>query len=251
MDKLSVVIITYNEESNIARCLDSVSALADEVVVVDSLSTDNTKTICNKYSKVRFIEHAFNGFGAQKQFAINQAQNNWVLFIDADEQLTTNLVAEIEQLKKIGFKDGGYYVHRQTFYEGKLLKHCGMRREKHLRLFNRTQGSFTQVLVHESFETKLPCKNLKNSFVHYPYKNLEHHLQKINSYTTLWATNNSENGNRSTKLKAIAKCCNRLFVILFFKLAILDGTAGIIWAIMGAYYTFLKYAKLAELSSKN
>ncbi len=250
MDKLSVVIITYNEESNIARCLDSVNNIADEIVVVDSLSTDNTKSICCRYNKVRFIEHSFSGFGAQKQFAINQAQNNWVLFIDADEQLSAELVAEIEQLKTMGFKDGGYYVHRKTFYQGKLLNFCGMRREKHLRLFNRTQGSFTQVLVHESFETKLPCMNLKNSFVHYPYKNLEHHLQKINSYTTLWATNKSECGVRCTKLKAIAKCCNRLFAILFIKLAILDGMAGVIWAIMGAYYTFLKYAKLAELSDK-
>lgn len=246
MKSLSVVIITFNEESNIGKCLDSIRDLADEIIVVDSFSTDKTEEICEKYDRLTFIKNRFVNFSVQKQFAIDCSTNDWVLSLDADEYLSPELLVEIQKMKGQKPEFEAFNIRRSTFYQGKELHFCGMRSEKHLRLFNKTTGKFSDSIVHEKFLTNAPQGLLKNKLVHKPYRNLSHHIEKINSYTSLFAT---EKANRKScsKGKVVSKCSLRFLSIYFVKLAILDGYAGFIWAMMGAYYSFLKYAKMYEL----
>jgi len=246
MNKLSVVIITLNEEYNIKKCLDSVKDIANEIVVVDSFSTDKTEEICKQYDDLVFIQHKFENYGKQKQFAINQASNDLIFSIDADESLSKDLITEIKAIKENELQFNGYYIRRQTFYQGKVLQFCGMHSEKHLRLFNRKEGKISDVTVHEKFLMNLSCGILKNKMIHYPYRNLAHHLEKINQYTSLFAKENA-NKKPCSKTKVFTKCSIRFFTIYFIKLAILDGYSGFIWAVMGSYYSFLKYAKISEI----
>ncbi len=246
MNKLSVVIITYNEALNIKKCLHSIKGVADEIVVVDSFSTDKTKEICTDFGQVTFIEHPFVNFGLQKQFAIEQSTNDWVLSLDADEQLSPELADEIQQLKLSTPTFMAYNIRRSTFYQGKMLRFCGMHSEKHLRLFNKQAGRFSDAKVHEKFLTDSPCGTLTNKMVHQPYRDLAHHLEKINSYTSLFANEKAQTKHCSRQ-KVVFKCFLRFLTIYFVKLAVLDGYAGFVWATMGSYYSFLKYAKLYEL----
>lgn len=251
MENISAVIITYNEEQNIQKCLDSINEFVDEIVVVDSFSNDKTELICSRYKKLKFIRHKFNGYGEQKQFAIKQSANDWILSIDADEYLTETLQQEIRDIQKRGFLFDGYLIHRQTFYQGRFLHFCGMRSEKHLRLFNRNKGNFSLAKVHEKFELETSnIKVLNGKFIHMPYRDLSHHLSKIDKYTSFWAYDKMRAGKKCNKLKIITKSSLRFLVIYFIKLAIFDGYAGFIWAMMGSYYSFLKYAKLYELYEK-
>jgi len=246
MNKLSVVIITYNEASNIGKCLDSVKNLVDEVIVVDSFSTDGTREICNNFGQVTFIEHPFVNFGLQKQFAIEQSTNDWVLSLDADEQLSSKLAEEIQGLKLNAPSFMAYNIRRSTLYQGRMLRFCGMHSEKHLRLFNKKAGRFPDAKVHEKFLTDCPSGTLKNKMIHQPYRDLAHHLEKINSYTSLFAEAKAQ-AKQYSRLGVIFKCFLRFLTIYFVKLAILDGYAGFVWAMMGSYYSFLKYAKIYEL----
>jgi glycosyltransferase involved in cell wall biosynthesis len=247
--KLSVVIITYNEEENIATCLNSITKIADEIVVVDSFSNDETRNICLTYDRLTFTENKFVNFGLQKQFAVNLASNNWVLSIDADESLSEELVDEIQSLKtqsedETAYK--AYQIRRKTYYQGKFLNFCGMNSERHLRLFDKRYGKFSDDKVHEKVNTDVPCGDLAGFMYHKPYKNLAHHVEKINSYTNLFAQGKAKKKS-GVKFKVITKCVVRFLTIYFVKLAVLDGYAGFIWAVMGSYYSFLKYAKLYEL----
>lgn len=249
MTKLSAVIITRNEELNIGRCLDSLSPVADDIVVVDSFSTDRTREICMAREGVRFIEHTFVDYGKQKQFAIEQAEHSWVLSIDADEYLTPGLQAEIAKLKEQGMQGGGYMLRRRTIYQGRELHFCGMRSERHLRLFDRTCGSFSDAAVHEKFQTKLPVSTLRGKLMHMPYRDLQHHLQKIDYYTTLYADSHAAK-RRVSALAVFMRSPLRFLTIYIVKLAILDGYAGFVWASMGAWYSWLKLAKLREVNKK-
>lgn len=247
-NKLSVVIITYNEELNIQKCLTSICTIADEIIVVDSFSTDKTENICAEFQNLKFIKHPFENYSQQKQYAINLAANNWVLSIDADEFISESLQSEIKDIKHQGFSGGGYYIRRSTIYQGKKLNYCGMHLEKHLRLFNTQMGKFTTSKVHEKFVSTEPCTTLNGKMAHCPYRNIRQHLDKINQYTTLWAEDNAGKKHCS-KLNIYFKSIIRFLTIYFIKLAVLDGYAGFVWAKMGAFYSFLKYAKLYELNA--
>lgn len=245
MNKLSAVIITYNEALTIEKCLNSVKDVVDEIIVVDSLSTDKTKEICNSFGNVTFIEHPFENFGRQKQFAIEQSNNEWVISLDADEQLSRELAEEIKEVMKGTSSYMAYFIRRKTRYLGRMLRYCGMHSEKHLRLFKKTAGRFSDADVHEKFLTESSCGILKHSMIHQPYRDLAHHLEKINSYTSLFAKEKAFT-KKFSRLKIVFKCFLRFMTIFFVKLAILDGYTGFVWAVMGSYYSFIKYAKMDE-----
>lgn len=249
MDKnISATIITYNEEDNIENCLLSIENCVDEIIVVDSYSTDRTKEICQQHKNVRFLEHTFLNYSEQKQFATDQASNEWILSIDADERLTPSLEDEIKSLELNDGNISAYYINRKTAYLGKVLKHGGIATEKILRLFNKKRGHFADVKVHEYVETNGKSENLKGYIVHDPYKNLSHHLGKIDKYTTLWAADRYERGEHCSGLKVLSKGACRLGIMMI-KMAFLDGYPGMVWSLMSAYYAFLKYAKLHEMCS--
>jgi glycosyltransferase involved in cell wall biosynthesis len=242
MVHLSVVIITFNEEKNIGKCLESVHEIADEIVVVDSFSTDQTEEICRKYSKVVFTQKAFDGFGAQKQFATGLAKHRWVLSLDADETLSEDLQQEIKKVLNETPTIASFSMKRQTYYQGRTLRFCGMHTERHIRLFDKTVAGFSSHRVHEHVVAPTVF-SLKKPMIHFPYQNIAHHIDKINHYTNLYSSKRS-----ISKLQIITKIPIRFLTIYFFKLAILDGFPGFIWAIMGSYYSFLKYTKIHEQS---
>ena len=247
MAKLSVVIITHDEEENIVRCLDSVKTLADEVVVVDSHSRDKTVELSEAYG-CRVFTHDFEGYGKQKQFAVDQATNDWILSIDADEVVTEELKNEIKTiLRDEKHAVAGYLIPFSFCYLGKILKHT---KADHLRLFNRNKGKFTTVPVHEGIVTDGVTGKLKGKIVHYSYRDISHHLQKINTYTSQAAQKNKQDHKSYSKCWVAYKFPVSFFIYYFLRLGFLDGYPGFLWAFFAAFYGSLKIAKTIEMEAK-
>ncbi|MCX6246404.1 MAG: glycosyltransferase family 2 protein [Bacteroidetes bacterium] len=250
MQQLSVVIITHNEEENILRCIHSVRELADEILVVDSFSTDRTVEICGT-SGCRVISHPFEGYGQQKQFGVEQAGNNWILSLDADEVVTPELKQEITAIMhQEGILHGGYQIPFSLFYMGRILSHSGTGNEFHLRLFDRTRGGFTMVKVHEGVETNSSVGRLKGKIIHYSYRDLFHHLEKINTYTSQAAQGYTARGKKFSKALIPFRFPVGFFVNYFIKLGILDGYPGFYYSFLAAFYSSVKAAKTIEMQEK-
>ncbi len=239
---LSVVIITKNEQRNIEDCLTSVK-WADEIVVVDSGSTDKTVDMCRKHN-CRVIEVEWLGFGRTKQYAVNQAKNDWILSIDADEQVTANLRDEIESLLEYKPRYHGYKVPRQSTYLGRAIRHSGWDRDRPLRLFHRQFGAFNEKPVHESIEINGKTGELTSTLLHHPYPDMQTHIDKMNLYTDLAAGELAAAGRRSTPLCAITHGAAKFIKMYFLQRGFLDGTAGFILAKNSAFGVYLKYIKL-------
>ena len=247
MVKLSVVIITNQEEENISRCLDSVKTLADEIVVVDSNSQDRTVEICRSYG-CRVFTHDFEGYGKQKQFAIDQASNNWVLSLDADEVVTEELRAEIHNLLHKENNDiDGFRIPFAFFYMGRILKHT---QADHLRLFNRKKGHFTTVHVHEGIVVEGRIGKLKEKIIHYSYRDISHHLKKIDIYTSQAAMKNIQEKKKFAKCWVAFRFPVSFFIFYILRLRFLDGYPGFLWSFFSAFYDSLKIAKTIEMENK-
>jgi glycosyltransferase involved in cell wall biosynthesis len=250
MQKLSVVIITHNEEYNIPRCIASIRDLADEILVVDSFSSDRTAEICTS-SGCRVISHAFEGYGQQKQFGVEQAGNDWILSLDADEVVTDELKREIRNiLQQETIPHAGYNIPFSLFYMGRILRYSGTGNEFHLRLFDRNRGEFTEVKVHEGVEINGPVGTLKGKVIHYSYRDLVHHLQKINTYTTQAAEGYTAKGRTFSKAWVAFKFPVSFFVFYIIKRGILDGYPGFLWSFFAAFYGSVKVAKTIEMQEK-
>jgi glycosyltransferase involved in cell wall biosynthesis len=250
MQKLSVVIITHNEEENILRCIDSVREFVDEILVVDSFSTDRTVEICGT-SGCRVISHPFEGYGQQKQFGVEQAGNNWILSLDADEVVSPDLKQEIIALmRQEKILHGGYRIPFSLFYMGRILRHSGTGNESHLRLFDRTCGGFTMVKVHEGVKTNSSVGSLKGKIIHYSYRDLFHHLEKINIYTSQAAEGYVARGKKFSKALIPFRFPVGFFLNYFVKLGILDGYPGFYYSFLAAFYGSVKAAKTIEMQEK-
>ena len=250
MHKLSVVIITYNEEANILRCIHSVKMLADEILVVDSFSTDRTIEICNSLG-CKVISHPFEGYGQQKQFGVEQAVNEWILSLDADEVVTDELYLEIKNLLKLDtIPRSGYNLPFSLFYMGRILRYSGTRNEIHLRLFDRNKAQFTQVNVHEGVEIKGRIGMLNGKVIHYSYRDLSHHLKKLNTYTTQAAEGYYAHGKTYSKAWVVIKFPISFFVFYIIRFGFLDGYPGFLWSFFAAIYGSLKVAKTIEMNEK-
>jgi glycosyltransferase involved in cell wall biosynthesis len=263
MIPLSVVIITHNEEANIIRCLTSVRMVADEIIVVDSYSTDRTVLICRDQG-CRVFERAFDGYGPQKQFAVDQANNDWVFSIDADEVVTADLREELFRIfgkaGQIGSLESesrmtegqpaGFVVPFSLHFMGKELKHGGVGGESHLRLFNRRRGHFTQVPVHEGIEVNGRIVPVKGKILHYSYRNISHHISKINTYTTQAAEGYRKRGKSFPRAWVFLKFPTSFISFYVIKGGILDGYQGFMWSFLAAVYAMLKVAKTVEIQEQ-
>ncbi|MBX2959014.1 MAG: glycosyltransferase family 2 protein [Flavobacteriales bacterium] len=248
--QLSVVIITFNEEKNIERCLASVKTIADEIVVVDSFSTDKTKEICLKFG-VKFIEHQFDGHIEQKNWAITQASSPYILSLDADEALTPELAKEIEQIKN-NWQFDGYSFNRLTNYCGKWIKHCGWYPDVKLRLWDSRKGSWKGTNPHDRYEVESnKIKHINQDILHYSYYSISDHIKQVNYFTDIAAKAAFAEGKRSSFLKISTNPIIKFLRDYVFKLGFLDGYYGFIISIISSHATFLKYAKLKQLSSKS
>jgi len=246
--KISAVIITYNEEDNIERCLESFKETADEIVVVDSFSSDRTAEIC-KNKGVRFIQHPFEGHIEQKNFALSCASNDYVLSLDADEALSEKLIQSIQTAKQT-WQEDGYSVNRLTNYCGKWIRHCGWYPDTKIRLWDKKKGRWGGVNPHDHvvMEKNSRIRHLSGDLLHYSYPTIRDHISQINSFSDIAARAAFERGRRSNIVFDI--CLNptlTFFKKYFLKLGALDGYEGFVISISTAYGKFLKYIKLREL----
>jgi glycosyltransferase involved in cell wall biosynthesis len=247
--RLSVVIICFNEEKNIERCLRSVTSVADEIVVLDSFSTDRTESICRQYG-VRFFQHRFDGHIQQKNRAISYANYPHVLSLDADEALDDNLRASILKVKQ-DFRFQGYYMNRLTNYCGHWVKHCGWYPDRKLRLWDSRKGHWAGTNPHDRYELFEGDKNagfLHGNILHYSYYSVEDHYRQVEYFTDIASRAYYEKGRRGSVLKMIVNPVAKFVDHFFIKLGFLDGRAGYRISKISAYATWLKYKKLKNLT---
>jgi glycosyltransferase involved in cell wall biosynthesis len=245
--KLSAVIITFNEERDIGRCLDSLQGIADEIVVVDSYSTDATQEIV-KSKGATFISHKFEGHIEQKNWAISQATFPHILSLDADEALDEDLKKSIKTVKD-NWQYNGYYLSRLTNYCGKWIRHGLWYPDRKLRLWDSRKGAWGGQNPHDTYILKENNETLelKGHLLHYSIYSLEEHLNQINKFTDISSAAAFKNGKRSSLLKIIFSPTLKFVRAYFFKLGFLDGKEGWMIARWSAYATFLKYSKLKAL----
>lgn len=248
MEKLTVTVLAKNEESNIERCLRSVH-WADELLVVDSGSTDKTLDICRKYG-CKIVETDWLGFGPTRQLSIERAANDWILVIDADEEVTEALANRINQLLSSPDDNKGYSFKRNSFYLGKQIRFC-WGRDFTLRLFNREKGNYNDNNVHESVDLEAEVVKFKEPILHYTYPTIESHIKKINLYSTLGAIQSYEKGKRSSIIKAVLRGIYFFIEMYFFRLGFLDGKEGLILSIISSYGSSIKYFKIWEIQRKS
>ena len=244
---LSVIIITKNEANHITRCLQSVS-WADEIIVLDSGSTDNTVALCKKFTDLVF-ETDWPGFGPQKQRALDKAQYDWVLSIDADEWVTAELKEEILSVVK-STDTQGYNIPRLSQYCGREMKHGGWWPDYVLRLFLKQNGKFSESLVHERVILDGKQGKLKEPLLHESYTTLDEVLSKTNNYSSLGAQMLYEKKTKSSITKAIMRGMWTFFRTYIVKTSFLDGEQGLMLAISNAETTYYKYAKLHLLNKQ-
>ncbi len=241
---LSAVIITKNEAQIVAKCLESLKGIADEIVVIDSHSTDNTQDICESFG-ARFIPADWQGYAATKNYGNGLASYDWILSIDADEALSPELQASIKELKAKGFSNPVYSFHRLTSYCGQWIKHGGWYPDTKARLFDRRKVQWEGNYVHETlnFGGATPAL-LYGDLLHYSIRSIAQHMNTVNRYSSLAAEEMAARGKKFSVMKLIFSPIATFIQMYFFKAGFLDGRNGFIIAVISAHYRFLKYAKL-------
>ncbi len=248
MPALSVVIITLNEEKNIGRCLDSVKAVADEMVVVDSFSSDRTEEIC-KEKGVVFHQNKWPGYGAQKNLGHSLARHDFIFSIDADETLSEELTSSLLHWKEYPGHDA-YAMNRMTNYCGHWIRHCGWYPDTKVRLFDKRKVRWDLELVHEELimEPGSTTGFLRGDLLHYSFHTVEDHLRQVEKYSSLVAKQFFERGKKAGWMKMMLSGVVRFLRDYFFRLGILDGRAGFTVCRYSAKAAYLKYKKLRDLN---
>jgi glycosyltransferase involved in cell wall biosynthesis len=245
--QISAVIITFNEERNIRRCLESLRDIPDEIVVVDSYSTDGTESICEEFG-VRFIRHRFAGHIEQKNWAILQTSYPYILSLDADEALSDELRYSIQKVKENWTHDG-YYFNRLTNYCGKWIRHTSWYPSRKLRLWDSRKGSWGGFNPHDRFFlTRGASKQfLKGDILHYSYYSVSEHLDQINAFSTIIARSYYNRRRRVNNLIIVMHPVWRFFKDFFVRMGFMDGYYGFIVSVNSAHEVFLKYVKLKNI----
>lgn len=245
MPTLSVIVVTKNEAHNIKDCLSSV-AFADEIIVYDCGSTDGTPEICRTYTE-HVVVTDWPGDGPQKNRALSKATKDWVLCLDADERVSPELATEIQQqMKQSEIK--GFEIPFISTYCGKKIRFGDWRGEKHLRLFKRSHGGFSDHVVHCHTTVDGPIKKLGHPIIHHPFHNLGAMLHKLNDYSTGSALRKYNQGKRASLFTALSHGAWTFFRGYFIKLGFLDGKEGFMLAVSNAEGTYYRYLKLMLLS---
>lgn len=249
MNSISVVVITYNEERNIGRCLDSVKKFADEIIVLDAYSTDRTVEIAR--SKGAIVKQAyFSGYIQQKNSAVALASNNFILSLDADEALDENLIKSIQTVKP-NFTANAYSMNRCTNYCGKYIRRGTWYPDKKIRLFDKRFANWGGINPHDKIELadgNDRVEHLNGDILHYSFPTIEKHLEKNNKYSSIAAQALAAKGKKSSWFKILINPFWAFFHCYFIRIGFLDGFYGFVIAINTAHGTFLKYAKLYHLN---
>jgi glycosyltransferase involved in cell wall biosynthesis len=246
--KISVTIITKNEAANIAAAMGSV-AWADDILVVDCGSTDATVAIARQRG-ARVLHREWSGFAEQKNFASDEAAHDWILSLDADERVTPMLGEEIKSLMASDPARSGYRIPRVSWYLGRWIRTTDWYPDTQLRLYDRRKGRWDARRVHESVGVEGATGRLKHEIQHWPYRDITHHLETMNRYTTLAAEEMFEEGRRSGVLSFLFLPAAALVRNYVLHRGLMQGATGLVVSILNAYYVLLKYLKLWELQRR-
>ena len=246
MDALSVIVITYNEAPNIGACLQSVS-WADEIIIVDCGSTDGTLEICGEYTD-RIFEEERHGSGLQKQQALDRVMHPWVLNIDADEQVSQNLVRDIKTILTGGSAEDGVYILRQNYFLNKHIIHAGWGDDRPLRLFRREKTEVTDTQVHEGFIVDGPVGVISSPLIHATYTSLYQYFEKLNEYTSIEVRNRlrAHPGRRISWPHLLLAPLGAFWKLYVVKKGFLDGFHGLLLCILSSVSVMVGYAKTWE-----
>jgi glycosyltransferase involved in cell wall biosynthesis len=244
-----VCIVAMDEEDNIAECLASAD-FADERIVVDSHSKDATRERAAA-AGARVIERDWPGHVEQKNFAIDQAAHDWVLCLDADERVTPELRASVLAALERADPADGYEMARRTWYLGRWIRRGGWYPDAKLRLFRRSRGRWGGVNPHDRVKVEGRVERLDGDLLHYSYRSISDHLRTIDSFTTIAAKEKFAKGRRANAIDLTLRPFGKFLRMYVAKLGLLEGAPGFVVAVMGAYYVFLKYAKLRELERRD
>lgn len=251
MPKISSVVITYNEEENINDCLESLK-WTDEIIVVDSGSTDKTREIASEFTKNIIITDTLT-YGKKRNIGFDNAHSEWIIWVDADERVTGELKEEILSVINSGKNSTSVYlVNRKSFFINKFIKHCGWYPDYTLRLFKSSESlRFDDASVHEKLTYSGNPGKLVNPLLHYTDRNFEHYLEKLNNYTTLSARDLFNKNKKASFFDIIFRPVFTFFKMYFLKLGILDGFTGLVLCTLSSVHVFMKYSKLYFMKSKN
>ena len=248
--KLSVVIITFNEEQNIGRCIDSVKNIADEIIVLDSLSTDKTVEIAESKG-ARVIPQPFLGYIQQKNKALSYATGDYVLCLDADEAVNSVLETSIKNVKALPNPGPAYNMNRSTHYCGKFIKHGTWYPDRKLRLFQRPLGYWGGTNPHDKIllKSEHPIKRLKGDLLHYSYDTIEEHAQQNNRFSSISAESLFQEGKRTNIFKIVIHPFWAFILAYIIRVGFLDGFYGFVVAVHVAQLSFLKHVKLYQIQN--
>jgi len=247
--KLSVVVVMRDEEANIARCLQS-ALWADEIVVVDSHSTDNSVAVARQFTDQIFIEQ-WRGFGPQKNFALEKARGDWIFSLDSDEEITPELAAEIRAAIADANEMRAFFVPRRNFFCGKFLLWGGVYPDRQLRLFRRGSALFSDRPVHETLETTASPGQLNNDLLHFSNPTLSHLFRKMDQFSTLGAQHLKARGKRASLAQMLTRPAWKFFSCYLVRQGFRDGGHGFVFALLSAMQVFMRLAKLWEIQRKS
>lgn len=248
--KVSVVVIGYNDEPNIRACLES-AQWADEIIFVDSYSTDATTRIAAEFTD-KVFQHKFEAFGKLRNDAIAHASNDWIFSLDTDERATPEIRDEVRALLARGPEAPAYFVPRKNFFLGRWIKHCGWYPDyRQPQFFDRCRLRYRDGdLVHESFDVEGSVGYLKEQVIQIPFRDIKQFLSKMDRYSDLMARRLIEKKRRFHPYQLVARPIFTFLKMYLFRLGFLDGLQGFILSGLYAYYTFIKYVRLWELTRK-
>jgi glycosyltransferase involved in cell wall biosynthesis len=249
--QLSVAIITFNEEKNIGDCIESVLEIADEIIVLDSFSTDKTAEIASKFKQVKFSTHPFHGHVQQKNKAMELASNEWILSLDADERVDARLrEALIDWKKKADSQIDGYKLSRLTWHMGRFIHHSGWYPLYRFRLFQKSKAKWVGENPHDYIEISGKGGTLEGNIIHFSFKDFSDQMDTINKFSSIVSYTRFQKGKKFSILSTIIKPIVKFWEIYLFKRGFLDGFPGFAIAASSAFSTFLKFAKIYEMENK-
>jgi glycosyltransferase involved in cell wall biosynthesis len=240
---ISAIVTTLNEEQNIAECIESL-LWCDEILVVDSFSTDRTAEICRSYGKVRFHQRTYYGSAAQKNWAMDQVESDWILIFDADERCTPALQKEIQDLVARGPEHDAYTIRRRVHFMGKVIRFSGWQNDRVVRLVRRGTARYPNRRVHADMITRGPAPELKNPMTHYMADSLDEYARRIEKYSYWGAAQHWREKRKAGVSEVFGRSAWRFLRTYIFQLGILDGMHGLVFCMLQSYGTYLKWALL-------
>jgi len=247
--KISAVLITFNEEANISSALQSLAGIADEIIVVDSFSTDRTVKLARECTD-RVVERKWTNYSDQKNFADALASHPWILSLDADERISDDLRAEILALKVQDPSCAGFSMPRLVFYLGRWIRHCGWYPDRKVRLFRKDAAHWEGEYVHETLAVRGEIRKLKGPLHHFTYRTIGDHLTRLDQFADLGAQKLYAQGRKSRWYHLLVLPFSRFLKSYLLKRGFLDGFAGVVVSVLNGYSIFVRYAKLREIWKK-